>query len=772
MNEQFTIECDQCHNIYEDIEDACPHCGQPNPNPIDPEASYPADDYQYGDEADYVDDPYYPVEEEYAEEEEYEEYEEEYEEGYEEDYADEYVDEEYVVTYDDPYNPYTDPYTDPHAPPGVDLVSETKPSPFYRFLRFSLGCLLIVACTVFSFVTIGAFGVYNGYQEVAAEVDSKTQTHYDKGIAHLESENYERAISEFDYALSFDPNFEAALISKIEAEKLLAAQPTPTSIVIDAATTGTSALLKQAEEHIIKQKWIEAVQTLSQLRAIDSSYELDRVSEMVFTANYQLGLKQRTPEQINEALLSFERALAERPNDPKASAERDRATLYNDAQEAQQRDKNLAVDYFTDLYELAPNYLDVDERIVLAHELLGDDLALQGDWCEAELQYAQAVVLSPSEKLRAKADNSGAECLDKKGAKTTDEDTADEEDTSSTSATDSEPENAGSENTDEEVESTEVESTPTPARGSESDITSQVVVPADSETGDETSTEATDTETAETEEATSTVVVGGNIYYTAYNKDEDQWLLFSISASGEPKVIRTQMIMPAISADGRFLMSRSEARDAEGLHLYDLHTGKAQRITIFRQDVLPRFGIDGGQFIYNAQEPATDIWKVHQGFTDGLTESKIIVDGRTPDWARDGALVIQATTPDGNNPGLYISAFLGGATERITTHESDRKPHFSPDSSRIAYMSTQGGNWDIYVVGRDGGDPKQITTYGGNDGLPVWSPDGNAIAYVSDEGGMWAIYTIAATGGTPTKLVNWSELNRVDWLMSQIAWGP
>ncbi|MDM8519218.1 tetratricopeptide repeat protein [Anaerolineales bacterium HSG6] len=793
MNEQFTIECEQCHNIYDDVEDACPHCGEPNPLPVAEdgdmytEGDYPADanheEYQYDGEVDYVD-PNYQAEGAYAEE-GYEEpyYEEPYEEGYSDGYAEEYVDDyadEYhdpygaEVAYDDPYSPYADQYA---QPAGVDMVSQEKPSLFYRFVRFSIGCLSIVACGLFTFAIIGAFGAYNGYQEAAAEVDSKTQIHYEKGLVHLENGNYERALSEFDYALSFDPNFEVALNAKAEAETGLAAQPTPTSIVIDAATTGTSALLEQAEDHIIKQNWIEAVQALSQLRAIDSSYELDRVSEMIFTANYQLGIEQRTPEQIDEAVLSFERALVERPDDPKASAELDRAMFYNDGQQAQQRNKSLAVDYFTDLYDLDPTYLDVDERVVLAHELLGDDLALQGDWCEAELEYAQAVVLAPNEKLRAKTDNSGTECLEKKG-KTVITTTSDDETTDATDEEEasSESDSETSEQADEEPESVDVEPTPTPAKGSESDIASQIVVPADAESDVEEAT--TDEEaTTETENATdteaATVAVGGNIYYTGYNKDEDQWLLFSIPASGgQPKVILTKMIMPALSADGRFLMTRSEAKDSEGLHLYDLHTGKSQRITIFRQDVLPRFGGDSGQFVYNAQEPATGIWKVHQGFTDGLTEANIIVDGRTPDWAKDGALVIQTTTPDGNNPGLYFSGFLGGQAERITTHESDRKPHFSPNGSRIAYMSTQSGNWDIYVVSRSGGDPKQITTYGGNDGLPVWSPDGNSIAYVSDKGGVWAVYTIPATGGTPTKLIDWSSLNREDWLMSQIAWGP
>jgi len=49
--------------------------------------------------------------------------------------------------------------------------------------------------------------------------------------------------------------------------------------------------------------------------------------------------------------------------------------------------------------------------------------------------------------------------------------------------------------------------------------------------------------------------------------------------------------------------------------------------------------------------------------------------------------------------------FDGGESTRLTAHESDRSPDFSPDGGRLAYMSTQSGNWDIYTVDVGGGSP-------------------------------------------------------------------
>jgi TolB protein len=229
--------------------------------------------------------------------------------------------------------------------------------------------------------------------------------------------------------------------------------------------------------------------------------------------------------------------------------------------------------------------------------------------------------------------------------------------------------------------------------------------------------------------------------------------------------------MPAISPNGQFMVYRSEAIDSEGFHLFDFSTRTNNRITIRRQDILPRWGGDNTQFIFVAQEPATKRWQVELGFADGKSDPLILRDGRTPDWSTDNRFIAyQGADAEGNNPGIYLVPFNGGETQRITTHESDRAPDFSPNGSQLTYMSTQSGNWDIYTVSTSGDVPRQLTTSGGNDGLPVWSPDGSKIAYVSDAGGSWGIYVISAAGGTPTKLTPWDGNKRPDWLLAQISW--
>jgi hypothetical protein len=261
--------------------------------------------------------------------------------------------------------------------------------------------------------------------------------------------------------------------------------------------------------------------------------------------------------------------------------------------------------------------------------------------------------------------------------------------------------------------------------------------------------------------------------FSAFNPNEARWEIVSVPASGGGR--RAMVIdatMPALSPNSRLLLYHAERPDSEGFHILDLTTGEDKRITTRRRDILPRWGGNNSDYLFVSMEPSTGRWQIHHGFADGKSEPVIIRDGRTPDWAPDNSTIAyQGTDPQGNDPGIYVVPFGGGEARRITDHESDRSPAFSPDGAQLAYMSTRNGNWDIYTISTAGGEPRQLTTQPGNDGLPAWSRDGSQIAYVSDAGGNWAIYTMGANGGSPVKVTEWDGNRHSDWLTAQIWWG-
>jgi TolB protein len=49
-------------------------------------------------------------------------------------------------------------------------------------------------------------------------------------------------------------------------------------------------------------------------------------------------------------------------------------------------------------------------------------------------------------------------------------------------------------------------------------------------------------------------------------------------------------------------------------------------------------------------------------------------------------------------------------------------PAWSPDGSRIAFLTGRDGNGEIYVMNADGSGPTNLTNNPAEDYDPVWSP--------------------------------------------------
>jgi len=100
--------------------------------------------------------------------------------------------------------------------------------------------------------------------------------------------------------------------------------------------------------------------------------------------------------------------------------------------------------------------------------------------------------------------------------------------------------------------------------------------------------------------------------------------------------------------------------------------------------------------------------------------------------------------------------------------EATQEPTAEPiPPCTIAFQTDRDGNWEIYSMAPDGSELVNLTKNETDDTAPAFSPDGSRIAFVSnrsdgDEGGQF-IYVMDADGGNARKLDSEDGSNHPAW---------
>lgn len=106
----------------------------------------------------------------------------------------------------------------------------------------------------------------------------------------------------------------------------------------------------------------------------------------------------------------------------------------------------------------------------------------------------------------------------------------------------------------------------------------------------------------------------------------------------------------------------------------------------------------------------------------------------------------------------------GTGLRRLTNSLYDSEPSWSPDGSKIAFVSLIAGNLTVYVMDADGTNKVQLIKPGVSNTTPSWSPDGSKIVYSSNKSGRFQIYVMNADGSNQTRLTAFSgDLYRPKW---------
>ena len=124
-----------------------------------------------------------------------------------------------------------------------------------------------------------------------------------------------------------------------------------------------------------------------------------------------------------------------------------------------------------------------------------------------------------------------------------------------------------------------------------------------------------------------------------------------------------------------------------------------------------------------------------------------------PDISPDGiTIAFGGTLPGGTDGNIYVTKLDGSGLVPLTSAPGlDRYPAWSPDGTRIVFISARTGTDQVWLMNADGSDQRQLTVDASVKGqLPDWKPDGTEIAYASGS----AIFVMNADGSNQRQLTH------------------
>ena len=145
----------------------------------------------------------------------------------------------------------------------------------------------------------------------------------------------------------------------------------------------------------------------------------------------------------------------------------------------------------------------------------------------------------------------------------------------------------------------------------------------------------------------------------------------------------------------------------------------------------------------------------------------------SPSWSPDGSKVAYVSMED-RKPVVYLQDLMTGRRNVISNQKGNNSaPSWSPDGSTLAVALSKDGNTEIYSVNSGGTGHKRLTNNPAIDTEPQYSADGRTIYFTSDRSGGPQIYKMSVNGGQATRVTfhgNYNISPRISPDGKTLAW--
>lgn len=184
-----------------------------------------------------------------------------------------------------------------------------------------------------------------------------------------------------------------------------------------------------------------------------------------------------------------------------------------------------------------------------------------------------------------------------------------------------------------------------------------------------------------------------------------------------------------------------------------------------------------GEIIFMSNRTGSyELYTVSADGTDLRQLTDTGFDHWDPVYSPDGTHIAftQYTADHRANLELYVMAADGTGARRVTDTTAagsaqNFQPAWSPDGTRLTFVSNRDGNNDVYVINANGTGETNVSRHPASDVDPVWTPDGKRILFASQRPGFTRtpIYGVNPDGSGLTEFgVNSRELGY------GLSWSP
>jgi TolB protein len=140
---------------------------------------------------------------------------------------------------------------------------------------------------------------------------------------------------------------------------------------------------------------------------------------------------------------------------------------------------------------------------------------------------------------------------------------------------------------------------------------------------------------------------------------------------------------------------------------------------------------------------------------DGANAQTVLASSEpiiSPSWSPDGTRLAYVSF-ERKKPIIYVQSLTNGSRIVLANFRgSNSAPSWSPDGTRLAVVLTREGPSQVYLIDADGANVQRITRSSAIDTEPAFTPDGRSLLFTSDRGGSPQIYRVPVTGGEPERL--------------------